>query len=216
MSTVPALKKLYAEQVVPELTKLRGYKNVHQVPRITKIVINTGIDSEADKNQIADITPLAKLVKLQYLQLEDNQIQKIDAVASLKALNALYLSRNQIEAIAPVAELPKLAALYLEKNKVSDASPLKAQRWLERLDLKDNQLKDVSALSGMTELRYLFLERNQIGDLAPLVEMAKKDAAGERRFAPYWNLYLAGNPVSDASKAQVAELAKIGVRVKTE
>ena len=55
MSTVPALKKLYAEQVVPELTKLRGYKNVHQVPRITKIVINTGIDSEADKNQIADI-----------------------------------------------------------------------------------------------------------------------------------------------------------------
>ena len=131
-------------------------------------------------------------------------------------MNALYLSRNQIEAIAPVAELPKLAALYLEKNKVSDASPLKAQRWLERLDLKDNQLKDVSALSGMTELRYLFLERNQIGDLAPLVEMAKKDAAGERRFAPYWNLYLAGNPVSDASKAQVAELAKIGVRVKTE
>ena len=104
----------------------------------------------------------------------------------------------------------------MEKNKVSDASPLKAQRWLERLDLKDNQLKDVSALSGMTELRYLFLERNQIGDLAPLVEMAKKDAAGERRFAPYWNLYLAGNPVSDASKAQVAELAKIGVRVKTE
>jgi large subunit ribosomal protein L5 len=55
MSTVPALKKLYAEQVVPELTKLRGYKNVHEVPRITKIVINTGIDSEADKNQIADI-----------------------------------------------------------------------------------------------------------------------------------------------------------------
>lgn len=55
MSTVPALKKLYTEQVVTELTKLRGYKNVHQVPRITKIVINTGIDSEADKNQIADI-----------------------------------------------------------------------------------------------------------------------------------------------------------------
>jgi len=55
MSTVPALKKLYTEQVVAELTKLRGYKNVHQVPRITKIVINTGIDSEADKNQIADI-----------------------------------------------------------------------------------------------------------------------------------------------------------------
>ncbi len=165
------------------------------------------------KNQIADIAPLAKLVKLQYLQLEDNQIQKIDAVASLKALNALYLSRNQIEAVAPVADLPKLAALYLEKNKIADISSLKSQRWLERLDLKDNQIKDVSPLSGMTELRFTFLERNQLTDLAPLVEMAKKDAAGEKRFAPYWNLYLEGNPLTDAGKAQVAELTKIGVRV---
>ena len=165
------------------------------------------------KNQIADIAPLAKLVKLQYLQLEDNQIQKIDAVASLKALNALYLSRNQIEAVAPVADLPKLAALYLEKNKISDITPLKSLRWLDRLDLKDNQLKDVSPLGGMTELRYTFLERNQLTDLAPLVEMAKKDAAGEKRFAPYWNLYVAGNPLTDAGKAQVAELTKIGVRV---
>ena len=55
MSYVPSLKKLYLEHVVPELTKSRGYKNKHQVPQISKIKLNTGIDSEADKNQIADI-----------------------------------------------------------------------------------------------------------------------------------------------------------------
>lgn len=55
MSYVPSLKKLYLEQVVPELVKSRGYKNKHQVPKLTKISINTGIDAEADKNQIADI-----------------------------------------------------------------------------------------------------------------------------------------------------------------
>jgi len=54
MSYVPTLKKLYAEQVVPELVKSRGYKNKHQVPKLVKISINTGIDAEADKNQIAD------------------------------------------------------------------------------------------------------------------------------------------------------------------
>jgi large subunit ribosomal protein L5 len=32
----------------------RGYKNKHQIPKLEKIVINTGISSEADKNQIAD------------------------------------------------------------------------------------------------------------------------------------------------------------------
>lgn len=55
MSYVPSLKKIYLEQVVPELVKTRGYKNKHQVPKIVKININTGIDAEADKNQIADI-----------------------------------------------------------------------------------------------------------------------------------------------------------------
>jgi large subunit ribosomal protein L5 len=55
MSTVPTLKKTYSEHVVPELIKSRGYKNKHEVPRITKVVLNTGIDSEADKNLIADV-----------------------------------------------------------------------------------------------------------------------------------------------------------------
>lgn len=51
----PFLKQHYTEQVVPALVKSRGYKNSHQVPKITKISLNTGIDAEADKNQIADI-----------------------------------------------------------------------------------------------------------------------------------------------------------------
>ncbi len=55
MSYVPTLKKLYVEQVAPELVKSRGYKNKHQVPKIAKIVVNTGIDAEADKNQITDV-----------------------------------------------------------------------------------------------------------------------------------------------------------------
>lgn len=55
MSNVPTLKKLYTEQVIAELVKSRGYKNKHQVPKLVKITINTGIDADADKNQIADI-----------------------------------------------------------------------------------------------------------------------------------------------------------------
>ena len=51
---VPTLQKYYAEVVVPELVKSRGYKNKHQVPKVLKVAVNTGIDSEADKNVIAD------------------------------------------------------------------------------------------------------------------------------------------------------------------
>ena len=57
MSTpyTPAIKQLYVEKVVPALVESRGYKNKHQVPKIVKVSINTGIDAEADKNQIADV-----------------------------------------------------------------------------------------------------------------------------------------------------------------
>ena len=51
----PLLKKLYNEQVVPALTKSHGYKNKHQVAKITKVVLNTGIDADADKTLISDI-----------------------------------------------------------------------------------------------------------------------------------------------------------------
>jgi large subunit ribosomal protein L5 len=53
--STPVLQKFYHEQVVPQLVKSRGYKNKHQVPRLLKISLNTGIDAEADKNQIADV-----------------------------------------------------------------------------------------------------------------------------------------------------------------
>jgi large subunit ribosomal protein L5 len=54
MKQVPQLKKHYTEVVVPALKQSRGYKNPHQVPGITKVVLNTGIDAGADKTVIAD------------------------------------------------------------------------------------------------------------------------------------------------------------------
>jgi len=51
---IPALKRHYLDVVVPELTKTHGYRNLLQVPSLTKISLNTGIKADADKNQIAD------------------------------------------------------------------------------------------------------------------------------------------------------------------
>lgn len=51
---IPELKKHYIETVVPALTESRGYKNRHEVPRIVKVTLNTGINAAADKTLIAD------------------------------------------------------------------------------------------------------------------------------------------------------------------
>ena len=41
----PRLKEIYNRQIVPEMFKEMGYKNVMQVPRLEKIVINMGMGS---------------------------------------------------------------------------------------------------------------------------------------------------------------------------
>ena len=59
----PALKQHYLETVVPELKKTRGYSNIHQVPAITKIVINSAFKADADKNHQAEVVKeITKLV----------------------------------------------------------------------------------------------------------------------------------------------------------
>jgi large subunit ribosomal protein L5 len=45
----PRLLELYRKEVVPKLTKEFGYRNVHQVPKLTKIVVNIGL-GEATAN----------------------------------------------------------------------------------------------------------------------------------------------------------------------
>jgi large subunit ribosomal protein L5 len=46
----PRLKQHYDEKVRPRLTERMGFKNPHQVPRITKVVVNVG-DGDAGRSQ---------------------------------------------------------------------------------------------------------------------------------------------------------------------
>lgn len=42
------LKTLYREHVAPELQKKFGYKNIHQIPRLEKVVLNMGLGDVKD------------------------------------------------------------------------------------------------------------------------------------------------------------------------
>ena len=46
--------KFYKEQVMPALQQQHGYKNVHQVPKVEKVVINTSVGSQSEIKQALD------------------------------------------------------------------------------------------------------------------------------------------------------------------
>ena len=48
------LYEKYVNDVVPALKQKRGYKNVHQIPRLEKIVVNMGISASLEKGALED------------------------------------------------------------------------------------------------------------------------------------------------------------------
>ncbi len=46
-----SIQEKYKKEVVPAMMKSFGYKNMMAVPKITKVVVNTGIGSVKDENQ---------------------------------------------------------------------------------------------------------------------------------------------------------------------
>ena len=52
---IAELQNEYTTRVVPALKEKRGYKNVHQVPRVVKVVINTSIASAPDVKAALEI-----------------------------------------------------------------------------------------------------------------------------------------------------------------
>jgi uncharacterized protein (TIGR03067 family) len=209
---------------IKDLTGLEKCKNLaeirladNQIVNLTPLKELTNLQSlDLAGNQIVDIGPLKGLTKLQFLELSRNQIAKIDALSGLSALWALYISHNQIADIGPLGSLSRLSSLSLEHNQVRDLSALSKVTRISSLDLNDNQIEDIAPLAKQTELNLLQLERNKIKDLAPLVAAAKADAEGPKRFAPYLQLYLAGNLLSEAAKTQqLTALKGYGVKIKS-
>ena len=165
-------------------------------------------------NAVADLGPLAETPGLQYAKLDGNRVTDLTPLGGLDRLSALYLAKNAVTDLGPLSGLKKLTSLDVSDNDLTDAGPLAGLPYLSSVTLSGNALTDVTPLASLPDVRFLILERNGIEDLSPLAKAAAEDAAGPRRFAPYLRLYLDGNPLSDAAKAdQLPALRAAGVTV---
>ena len=82
---VPRLRKHYDEVVRPQLTAKFGYKNVMEVPRITKIVLNMGI---------GEATQDSKLVQVAASELEKIAGQKVVITKARNAIAQFKIREN--------------------------------------------------------------------------------------------------------------------------
>ena len=95
----PILKKQYTELVIPELKKKFNFRNIHTVPSIKKVVINSGYSASVDKNHIAYVSdeiakiagqhPVTTKAKLSISNFKLREGQSIGCKVTLRG-NAMY------------------------------------------------------------------------------------------------------------------------------
>ena len=124
-------------------------------------------------HHISDITPLAKLTKLQTLRIYDSSISDLSPLAGLTQLTHLTFLKGYVEDLTPLAGLTKLTELNLGQNWVQDITPLKNLTELTELDIHDNPLSDISPISNLKKLNDLYLNNNRISDLTPLTSLTQ-------------------------------------------
>ncbi|MGI8820140.1 MAG: 50S ribosomal protein L5 [Chthoniobacterales bacterium] len=102
----------YKNKVVPALQKEHGYTNIHQIPKVEKVVVNTSIGSQADvkqaledaKAELALITgqkPAETRAKKSIANFKLRQEQAIGAKVTLRGANMYEFLERLIKAGLP-------------------------------------------------------------------------------------------------------------------
>ena len=169
------------------LTGLRQLKIDGLISDLTPLAGLTGLDFlDLIGTGVADITPLAGLVNLRTLYLDYNQITDLTPLVGLTRLETLWLDENALDDLTPLLALTGLKMLTLNGNLGLDLEVIGQMFWLEGLWLRQAGLEDIGPLVGLAGVQRLNLAGNDIVDLGPL-----------RYLEGLTQLYLSGNPITD-------------------
>ncbi len=124
----PRLKQKYKSEIIPALTEQSGYKNVHEVPRLVKIVVNTGVgeaakDGKVIEGAIADLTaitgqkPMVTKARKSIAQFKLREGQPIGAHVTLRGDRAWeFLDRLLSLALPRIRDFRGLSAKQFDGN----------------------------------------------------------------------------------------------------
>jgi internalin A len=119
-------------------------------------------------NTLTNISSLAGLPALQWLNLDDNSLAALTQATVWTNLQNLFLAQNQITNVSGLSGLSSLLWLDLSGNRLAAIQPLSGLNSLQNLILTGNQLTGLSGLSGLDQLYYLNLSLNQMTALPAL------------------------------------------------
>lgn len=164
-SDVSSIKELVLEfpGTPTDLTGISALKNLEKL--------------SLDLAFVSEISPIAKLTNLTYLNLiNNNTIEDVTAVKNLKKLEYLNLGGNKVTDITPISNITNLKKLDIYYNQITDISSLSKLKKLDRLLANSNKITNISSLKQLTGLKYLDLRENKIKDISAIKELSNLES----------------------------------------
>ena len=174
-------------------TALRTVTLVAQGNSISDVTPLAGLNElrwvELEGNNISDISPLAELPNIEHLGVNYNPVTAFPDGAYVSTLRSLHLSGAQITNHAAIAKLEIIEVLNLENQASFDASVMAGLDTLQNFSARGNGIIDLAPFSNLTNAFQLGLDENLVSDLSPLTALAYRTDLG--------NVYLQNNRISD-------------------
>ena len=125
-------------------------------------------------NEISDISPLAGLINLHYLNISDNPFSDISPIAGLINLEEIHFTNKNVGDISFLTGFKKLKSFTTWDNPISDISVLAELPQLERVSICHSAgIPDISSLASLTNLKELYFVCNEVSDISPLAGLTK-------------------------------------------
>ena len=119
-------------------------------------------------NQVSDLSPIAGLINLRHLRLDNNPVSDLFPLKELKNLIELTFNKTLVSDLSPIAGLINLEHLSFSNEALSDISPLAGLINLKGILCWGHAISDISPLAGLTTLEHINFCGGNISSLTPL------------------------------------------------
>ena len=145
----------YNEEIVPAIMKEKGYKNINEVPKVEKVIVNRGLGDVKDNSQafnkaveeLAQITgqkPVATLAKKSIANFKVREGQKVGAKVTLRGEH-MYEFLDKLISIA----LPRLRDFQGVSKKAFDGKGNYSLGLTEQLVFPEISYEKIDKIRGL-------------------------------------------------------------------
>lgn len=160
---------VYVEIADPGMEKAIRHTLKKPEGPLTEAELNRMTLLNAEKCGIKNLDDILKMPNLQQLYLGGNDLTDVSQLAQLTQLIYLNIDENKVTDLSFVPSLTSLMELSANNNQISDLSPLEGQTNILRLYLSNNQITDITPVEGLYKLINVWMNGNDIQDLTPML-----------------------------------------------